>query len=59
MRWDAANPRVGVDPDFCWVDPLPPGFRDGEVDSLRLWLPGHRTARVKALEAELAALRAK
>lgn len=46
IRWDAANPRVGVDPDLCWVDPVPPGFRDGEVDSLRLWLPEHRVPRL-------------
>ncbi len=42
IRWDANNPRVGVDPDVCWIDAPPPGFFDGELDSLRLWLPGHR-----------------
>jgi Uma2 family endonuclease len=41
VRWDAANPRVGADPDVCWVEQVPPGFYDGEVDSLRLWQPGH------------------
>jgi hypothetical protein len=46
IRWDAANPRVGVDPDLCWVEHPPPGFRDGEIDSLRLWQPGHRVPRL-------------
>ena len=42
IRWDVQNPRVGVDPDVCWIDSPPPGFFEGELDSLRLWLPGHR-----------------
>jgi len=42
IRWDVENPRVGVDPDVCWIDSPPPGFFEGELDSLRLWLPGHR-----------------
>jgi Uma2 family endonuclease len=42
IRWDEANPRVGVDPDVCWIDALPPGWESGEIDSLRLWLDGHR-----------------
>ena len=41
IRWDEVHPKVGVDPDVCWLDSVPPGFRDGEVDSLRLWQPGH------------------
>lgn len=41
IRWDEVHPRVGVDPDVCWLDSVPPGFHEGEVDSLRLWLPGH------------------
>lgn len=41
IRWDEVHPRVGVDPDVCWLDTVPPGFHDGEVDSLKLWLPGH------------------
>lgn len=41
IRWDEVHPRVGVDPDVCWLDSVPPGFHDGEVDSLRLWQPGH------------------
>jgi Uma2 family endonuclease len=39
IRWDRDHPRVGVDPDVCWVNPIPPGFEEGELDSLRLWLP--------------------
>lgn len=42
IRWVAENPRVGVDPDVCWIDAIPPGWEDGEVESLKLWLPGHR-----------------
>lgn len=41
IRWDELHPRVGVDPDVCWLETVPPGFHDGEVDSLRLWQPGH------------------
>lgn len=46
IRWDQRNPRVGVDPDLCWVDQIPPGFHDGEIDSLRLWMPGHHTPKL-------------
>jgi Uma2 family endonuclease len=42
IRWDPENPRVGVDPDVCWVDTLPPGWSTGKIDSLKLWLEGHR-----------------
>ncbi len=41
IRWDATNPRVGVDPDVCWIDRIPPGWNEGEVGSLCLWQPGH------------------
>lgn len=50
IRWDEVHPRVGVDPDVCWLETVPPGFHDGLVDSLRLWLPGHR---VPALAVEI------
>jgi Uma2 family endonuclease len=46
IRWDSENPRVGVDPDVCWINSLPPGWSDGEIDSLRLWMPGHRVPRL-------------
>jgi Uma2 family endonuclease len=42
IRWDSSNPRVGVDPDVCFIDSVPDGFVEGDIDSLRLWLPGHR-----------------
>jgi Uma2 family endonuclease len=39
LRWDATQPRVGIDPDVCVLAPPPP---DGEnLKSLRTWLPGH------------------
>ena len=41
VRWDVENPRVGVDPDVCWVDRIPPGWNEGEIASLCLWQPGH------------------
>jgi Uma2 family endonuclease len=40
IRWDEANPRVGVDPDVCWISKLPPGWDEGTIDSLRLWRAG-------------------
>ena len=46
IRWDRQNTKVGVDPDVCWLDALPPGWSDGEIDSLRLWMPGHRVPRL-------------
>src|SRR5215471_1025826 len=42
IRWDERSPKVGVDPDVCWIDEPPPGFFDGDVDSLKLWSAGHR-----------------
>jgi len=42
IRWDQSNPRVGVDPDVCWLDRVPPGFFAGQVNSLKLWLAGHQ-----------------
>lgn len=42
IRWDEANPRVGVDPDLCWVSQIPPGWHEGAIDSLRLWRHGQR-----------------
>ena len=46
IRWVESHPRVGVDPDVCWIDTLPPGWHDGEIDSLRLWRPGHRVPKL-------------
>ncbi len=39
LRWDEANPRVGVDPDVYVVEPPPP--EGDEVMSLRTWETGH------------------
>jgi hypothetical protein len=39
VRWLEANPRVGIDPDVCVLDPPPPGA--SELSSLCLWKPGH------------------
>ena len=41
IRWDAQNLRVGVDPDVCWIDRIPPGWNEGQVGSLCLWQAGH------------------
>lgn len=46
IRWDSSNPRVGADPDVCYVDGVPEGWEDGEIDSLRTWLPGNRVPRL-------------
>ena len=39
VRWDEQHPNVGVDPDVYVVEPPPP--EGEEVQSLRLWEPGH------------------
>jgi len=39
VRWDEANPRVGVDPDLAVLMPPPP--EGTELKSLRTWLDGH------------------
>jgi Uma2 family endonuclease len=41
VRWDVKHPRVGVDPDVCWLPSLPPGWDEGEIGSLKLWEAGH------------------
>jgi hypothetical protein len=38
VRWLEPNPRIGIDPDVCVLEPAPEG-RD--ITSLRLWQPGH------------------
>jgi Uma2 family endonuclease len=39
IRWDREHPKVGVDPDVCWVASPPPDWPSEERwDSLRLWL---------------------
>lgn len=44
VRWDAAHPRVGVDPDVYLVEPAPP--LDLEEKSVRTWVEGHHPPRV-------------
>jgi Uma2 family endonuclease len=39
VRWDEANPKVGVDPDVSVLSPVPPEGK--ELRSVRAWLPGH------------------
>jgi Uma2 family endonuclease len=39
IRWDREHPKVGVDPDVCWVASPPADWPSEERwDSLRLWL---------------------
>lgn len=39
VRWDEANPRIGVDPDVCVLSPAPP--EGAGLRSLRTWELGH------------------
>ena len=42
LRWDEKNPRVGVDPDLCLVEPaIPQGSK-----SILTWKKGHSPPRV-------------
>jgi Uma2 family endonuclease len=43
VRVQKSRPSVGFDPDVCIVEPSPPGARD--IDSIRLWEPGHTVPR--------------
>jgi hypothetical protein len=38
VRWLERDPRVGIDPDVCVLEPAPEG---GDITSLWLWQPGH------------------
>jgi hypothetical protein len=38
VRWDRANPKVGVDPDVTVLKPAP---KAADLRSLRTWLPDH------------------
>lgn len=44
LRWNAASPRQGVDPDVYVVEPPPPEGLG--VTSLCTWKPGHHAPRV-------------
>ena len=39
LRWLEEEPRVGIDPDVCVLDPAPPEGK--ELSSLCLWKQGH------------------
>jgi len=44
LRWNAASPREGVDPDIYLVEPAPPEGED--ATSLCTWKAGHHAPRV-------------
>lgn len=44
LRWNAAAPRQGVDPDIYVVEPPPPEGED--ATSICTWKPGHHPPRV-------------
>jgi hypothetical protein len=44
IRWLRDDPRIGIDPDVCVLDPPPEDF--DTTRSLRLWIPGHRPPRL-------------
>gem|GEM_PF-3215983 len=39
VRWMEERPKVGVDPDVCWVEPCPPEGK--RLRSLLTWKKGH------------------
>lgn len=43
VRVHEDRPQVGFNPDVCIVEPPPPGYPD--IDSVRLWEPGHTVPR--------------
>ena len=43
VRLQKSRPSVGFDPDVSIVEPPPPGLPD--IDSIRLWEPGHTVPR--------------
>jgi Uma2 family endonuclease len=45
VRWNPRNPRIGVDPDLCLLEP-PPATPDEALSSLRTWEPGNAAPRV-------------
>jgi Uma2 family endonuclease len=44
FRWVEQNPKIGVDPDVCLIEPAPPD--PDELGSLLLWAPGHHAPRL-------------
>jgi Uma2 family endonuclease len=49
IRWDEANPKIGVDPDVCVLSPPPPLDGKKNLRSVRTWKPGH-SAPLLAIE---------
>ncbi len=43
VRWMQERPKVGVDPDVCWVEPAPP--EGDRLRSLLTWREGHAVPR--------------
>jgi Uma2 family endonuclease len=44
VRWNEAEPSIGVDPDVCVLAPAPAGAQG--LRSFRTWLPGHAPPRL-------------
>lgn len=44
VRWEESEPKVGVDPDLCVIEPRPP--EGDELESLCTWQPGHHAPRL-------------
>jgi hypothetical protein len=44
VRWNPANPRIGVDPDVAVLSPPPP--EGGELRSVKTWTAGHTAPRI-------------
>ncbi len=44
IRIDERRPNIGFDPDLCLVEPAPPDPE--QLESLKLWQPGHRPPRL-------------
>lgn len=44
LRWDASNPRVGLDPDIAVYEPPPPEYEG--LRSVRTWVKGHEPPKL-------------
>lgn len=44
VRWDEENPRIGLDPDVCLLEPATP--EGSAIESVRTWQPGHEAPRL-------------
>ena len=41
IHWDEEHPSIGLDPDISVLRPAPPNDPDGDLSSVRTWVPGH------------------